>query len=297
VTVTVAAPAKINLWLRVGPARQDGFHEIDTLFCALELSDSVRLDVTRPGDPVRLRLEADAPLTAVPDLGPDQANLAVRAAVAGLADRGLELGLDLAVVKRIPAGAGLGGGSSDGAAVLRGLASLFPDAATDHAHDLAARLGSDVPFFVSGHALARGRGRGQRLQPLEPLPSRPVVLVLPPLHVPTAAAYRWLDDDRRAGPLPPPPHAGLRLTPALDWSRVTELARNDFEPVLFRRHPELSRIHGLLMELGAGITLLAGSGSTVFGVFQDEGAATAAVTQLQRRVPDSTVVLTRTRSR
>jgi 4-diphosphocytidyl-2-C-methyl-D-erythritol kinase len=292
----VEAPAKINLWLRVGDLRADGFHEIDTLFCALELADTVQLERTASGG-IGLHVEFAPPLVTLPDTGSPEANLAVRAARAFSRELGLETGLGIRLVKRIPAGGGLGGGSSDAAAVFRGLARLHPGGlGPETLHRLATGLGSDVPFFTSGAPVARGRGRGELLENVTPLPSRPVLLVLPHVHVATATAYRWLDEDRAAGTAPPSVDP-IQLPRQVEWEWIEEMAHNDFEPVVSRRHQELGRLRDALSGMGARLALLAGSGSTVFGVFADDAPAVAAADELRKRFPRVTALLTRTRAR
>ena len=170
----LAAPAKLNLFLEVLGRRPDGYHEIDTVLTTIDLADRVRLErATR----ISLTVEGEAAPA-------DSTNLAWRAAAA------LGVGARIHLEKRIPAGSGLGGGSSDAAAVLLGLDRLY-DLRTPPArlHELAAGLGADVPFFLLGPGLARGRGIGDRLEPLPPRPPMRFHLVLPPLHVSTAEVY------------------------------------------------------------------------------------------------------------
>jgi 4-diphosphocytidyl-2-C-methyl-D-erythritol kinase len=298
VTGKWAAPAKINLWLLVGARQPSGFHDVDTLFCALDLADTVSLASRPPGSGLELRSSFEPPLAAMPDLGPVPANLAVRAAAGFLHEARLPADLAIHLVKRIPTGGGLGGGSADAGAVLRALDALHPGALSpDQLHALAARLGSDVPFCASGLTLAHGRDRGERLVALAPLPSRAVLLAFPPLHVSTAAAYGWLADDRaRRGE-----SADARLLhgppPTLGWDEVAARARNDFEAVVFRRHPELARVRDILARHGARPALLAGSGSTLFGVYDDDASASAAADEVHRHESTVRTVTTRTRAR
>ena len=299
--VTVAAPAKVNLWLRVGERGSSGFHALDTLFCSLHLADSV---MVRPGDdPVpALHVGHARPLLETPELGPEEENLAVRAARAFMDRAGLDGAPGIRLVKRIPVGAGLGGGSSDAAAVLRGLGRLYPGAVS--ASELGAlgeALGSDVPFFVRGTPLAHGTGRGERLRSLAPLPARPVVVAIPDFGISTADAYGWLDEDReRDGE----PDQGAKVRDGLEgfeggleWGAVAEAAINDFEASVFRRHPGLGEIKARLRDAGADPALLAGSGSTVFGVFHDSERARSAADELAEADPSLRVLVTRTRTR
>ena len=296
--ITLAAPAKVNLRLRVGGPEASGFHPLDTLFCSLHLADSV---MVRPGDGPEAVLDAGhaSPLTGPPEMGLAEENLAVRAARAFMARTGLDTGPEIRLVKRIPAGAGLGGGSSDAAAVLRALRRLHPgllDAGDLMA--LGAELGSDVPFFVMGAPFAHGTGRGERLAALTPLPARPVVVAIPDFPVATAEAFRWLDGDRTAAgtaapEVPEQPVHGTQLT----WDAVAEEAVNHFEAPVFRRHPGLREIRDRLREAGARPALLAGSGATVFGVFDDGVGAREAADGLRNADPSLRVLVTRPRTR
>ena len=290
----MAAPAKVNLWLRVGAPEADGFHPIDTLFCALHLADSVVLRHGAEADP-DLKVGCASPLRRVPDLGPVEDNLAVRAARAFMDRAGLARGPEIRLVKRIPVGAGLGGGSSDAAAVLRGLSRLHPDTlALSELMEVAAELGSDVPFFLAGGPLAYGHGRGQRLTQLPPLPGRPVVVAIPPFAVATGQAYGWLDEDRAEAP--PLPDAG-EYPHQVDWPLIAERSANDFEASVFHRHPELVSLRNTLWDQGARVALLAGSGSTVFGVFEHLEKAEVAASTIQASDPEIRTVVTRTRMR
>jgi 4-diphosphocytidyl-2-C-methyl-D-erythritol kinase len=298
VTEQLQAPAKINLWLRIGPRRASGYHDLDTLFAALELADTVTVRGADGGTGVRLRTTFEPPLEALPDLGPPGENLVVRAAAAFGRRAGMDLNLEIDLVKRIPAGGGLGGGSSDAAATMRALAWLFPDALeAGEIHAAAAELGSDVPFFAADLDLARGQGRGTDLTPLPPLPPRPVLVALPGIHVPTARAYAWLGEARAHGAMPPPTDLPDRSPGPLSWDRVSDLAHNDFEPVLFARYPRLRAIRDTMRKHGARFALLAGSGSALFGVFDDVEGAAAAAAAIRRHDPDARTTLTRTRSR
>ena len=295
VSVGVAAPAKVNLFLHVLRRREDGFHELDTLFQAVDLCDDVVV-TARPGTGVTLRVEGA-------DVGPEKENLAYRAA-AGFLDvavggRAAAPGFDLrssavaiTLTKRIPAGAGLGGGPSDAAAVIRCMDALWPGALLpEELQKLAAGLGSDVPFFLGPSALSRGRGRGEVLTPLPGLPTRWLVLVLPPVHVATGPAYGALARIRAeggtvvgAGPGvgaggeagDGSPGAGVLPTTwsgEVSWDAVAAAATNDFEAVVPEAYPEVARALGALRGAGAGTVLLSGSGGACFGVFPDSTAA------------------------
>lgn len=297
--ITVAAPAKVNLWLRVGPRQESGFHGISTLFCALDLADSVVIREARTGDEAGIEATFAPPLEALPDLGPPEENLAVRAARAFAERAGLAETPAIQLIKRIPSGGGLGGGSSDAGAVLRALRRLHSRALTpEEVLEVATEIGSDVPFFVQGGPLAHGCGRGERLTPGGPLPPRPVVLVLPPFPVSTSNAYRWLDESREgwADVASLDDDADMSGS-ALTWDAVSADASNDFEEPVFDRHPELRTVRDALRSRGARPALLAGSGSAVFGVFDDAATAQATARSLRGSYPGYRVVLTGTRTR
>jgi 4-diphosphocytidyl-2-C-methyl-D-erythritol kinase len=295
----VAAQAKVNLVLRVGPRREDGFHDIVTMFQLVDLGDDI---VVRVGGAGRT-LHVAGPRIPEAGLGPTEKNLAYRAAMAYASRAGWPNGFSIELTKNIPAGGGLGGGSSDAGAVLRALDALSerPLGPTT-LEELGATLGSDVPFFVSGSACAFAAGRGDQVAAADPMPARDVVLAIPPFAVATADAYRWLDEDRAAATaavpnMPPTPElAPLRpVLPAgwdaLDWGLVQRASFNDFEPVVERRHAELRRLREGLEQSGAIIARLSGSGSTVFGVFDT-------LPQLPQNVADGTVMIrTRTSTR
>jgi 4-diphosphocytidyl-2-C-methyl-D-erythritol kinase len=260
--VRILAPAKVNLWLRVLRRRPDGFHELDTLFQAVDLCDEVELS-RGPGAGVGLLVEGA-------ELGPARENLAYRAALAFLDAVGPAAGSDRVEIllrKRIPAGAGLGGGSSDAAAVLRCMSALWahplPPAVLA---EVGASLGSDVAFFLGDGPLARGRGRGETLETLRPLPEAHLVLVLPPVHVATGPAYGALARHRavhgaEAGDPPP--------TGTPTWSSLAEGAANDFEVVVPAAHPPVAASLEALRTAGARPALLSGSGGACFGAFPD----------------------------
>jgi 4-diphosphocytidyl-2-C-methyl-D-erythritol kinase len=157
--------------------------------------------------------------------------------------------------------------------------------------ELAGQLGSDVPFFLAGSALAIAWGRGTRLLPLPPLPSAPVLLAVPPVHVDTAEAYAALAEARGHGFGPPPAivHPGVRR-----WDDAASLASNDFESIVFRQLPLLADLRSAMSGQGAIMARMSGSGSTIFGVFDDAGAAEAARAALSASFSETDFLLTRT---
>jgi 4-diphosphocytidyl-2-C-methyl-D-erythritol kinase len=276
----VSAPAKVNLFLRVLGRRADGFHELETLFQAVDLCDDIEVRPTRESG-VGLVLHG-------PDLGPWQENLAVRAARGFLELAALtgNPGVEVALRKGIPAGAGLGGGSSDAASVLRCMAALWPDAVGwPRLMDLGAALGSDVPFFMGRTTLALAGGRGEVLTPLPPLPTGHLVLVLPPVHVGTAEAYAALARLRAEHPeVAPQPGSSLSFHRTVTWSALRGLAANDFESVVPALHPEVETSLGALRRSGGDPTLLSGSGGACFGVYPGEAQARSAAEALSTRL-------------
>jgi 4-diphosphocytidyl-2-C-methyl-D-erythritol kinase len=254
------AHAKVNLVLRVGALDADGYHTIETVFQRLALADDVGVSPTTGACELAVSWEGMAPVP----LGPDAQNLAWRAAAAYRDATGWPTGWRIALRKRIPAGAGLGGGSSDAAAVLRALESVSPrpmGAAALLA--VGARLGADVPFFVANVSCAIGRGRGERIEPLAALPRATVALARPEFGIATAEAYRALDQWRVSHDESAP--APLRAGQLGDWEGVRRVAVNDFEPPTFARYPVLSEFRDMLAAAGGTVALLSGSGSAVFG--------------------------------
>ena len=286
--VEVRAPAKINLFLRVLAQETSGYHQLETLFCSVAFGDVVTLEHGPPGIVVE---------TSGLTVGPPEENLVFKAAQAFFDASGIDGGVRIRLEKQTPLGAGLGGGSSDAAATLRGLRGLFPDA-LDPARllDLASGLGSDVPYFLSPSPLTLAWGRGERMLPLEPLPSASVLLALSPLSVSTPEAFGALSRERRsrsAGSGPPKPGI-LDHEELSSWSGIRLLAENDFEPVVFREFPDLARLREAFEGTATVLSLLSGSGSAVFGVYEDVVAGQVARDALASEFPDTRFVLTRT---
>jgi 4-diphosphocytidyl-2-C-methyl-D-erythritol kinase len=281
----VHAPAKVNFLLRVLAREESGFHQLETVFAALEFGDTVTLSRA----PAGISLEVEGA-----DLGPIVENLAYRAAKGFLELSGVTEGVSIRIYKRIPVKGGLGGGSSDAGATLRGLQTLFPGFVSgEELLELAGSLGSDVPFFLSPSPLALGWGRGDRVLPLPPLPPAPVLLAIPPVGVATGAAYGLLSRGREGGP---GPKLGQVLSAGTlsSWAGVAALARNDFEEVIFPSHPLLGRLRQGLQATAPIFSLLSGSGATVFAVYVDELQASSGKVALEAAFPDCQFVLTRT---
>jgi 4-diphosphocytidyl-2-C-methyl-D-erythritol kinase len=276
-------PAKVNLWLRVLGRREDGYHELATVFQAIDLWDELRIE-PGPG----LHLVCDDPL-----LPADRSNLVLRAAeflARRYPSRGLQAGFTLK--KRIPVRAGLGGGSSDCAAALllcrRFWGLPVPD---EELAEMGARLGADVPFFLVG-GTARGTGRGDRIEPRPFAGSRPILLGLPPFGISTAEAFSCLREDLTL----PRNGVSLPLLSAHKWPVENDFrsAVNDLERVVFELKPDLARFRDALLREGAKSALLSGSGSAVFGLFADDGARDLVAERLRDRFPGWKLVGTRT---
>lgn len=267
-----SAPAKVNLFLRILAREEGGYHGLETLFCALSLADTVR--VQRGGEGVRLHVEGGV------DTGPAAHNLCVRAAERFCWAIGQAPSIDIHLAKKIPSAAGLGGGSSDGAATLRALNALYGEP-LDRAEllRLAIELGSDVPFFLCGSSLALAWSRGERLLALPPLPPRPAIVAHPGVAMPTADAFRRVAE-RRGGRYAPDARS-LSIDRLRDWESVAALAENDFEEVVAEEIPFIHLATSALRQGGARIALMAGSGSSVFGVFDSDDARDQALERMR----------------
>jgi 4-diphosphocytidyl-2-C-methyl-D-erythritol kinase len=256
---TWLAPAKINLWLSILGRRDDGYHEVDTGLQAIDLADTVVLESGSEGETIECRIEGEW-AAGVPA---DDDNLIARAARLLAARTGHTLRLRIGLSKAIPPGAGLGGGSSDAAAVLLALARRFAVPDPEHTlNALAAEIGADVPFFLSG-GTQRARGVGADLAPLAPPEERWGVLIHPGVAVSTAWAYRAWDEapEARAAESLGQPGAAPD-----DW----RARGNAFESLVFHRHPEARRGAEILRAGPATIVRLSGSGSATFALYADE---------------------------
>ena len=295
-TLELSAPAKINLGLRIVGRREDGYHELESLFLPLELADRIELDVEL-GEPGAVALALEGVDPCVPG---GAENLASRAASAFLRVSGLAASLSIGLQKAIPVGAGLGGGSSDAGAVLRGLSELFPGAVPGLA-DVALELGADVPFFLDPRPAQVG-GIGEKIELVEELPALPVLLLLAEVPLSTAQVYSaW--DASGAALTPPAADSTMPLPSALRWLQTdagrisveewAEALRNDLEPASVRLCPGIIGLSQRMREAGAVAVGMSGSGPTVFGLFENESEAMKAERELSSRGRER-VVRTRT---
>ena len=282
------APAKINLWLEVVRKRPDGYHDLSTLMIPLDWGDEIILGVAEEG--ISLRCSDKT-------LGEDKSNLAYRAAETffeALRKEKLDLisGIRIELVKKIPVGAGLGGGSSDAATVIKGLNILCGKPLShDELLKLALFLGADVPFFIEARpALATGvgeklrylktRGEDREIYPMW------FVIVKPDFEVSTAEAYSKIKLTRRKD--------RISITCLRDFrTSLPRVIRNDLEEVVLQVFPEIGRIKKALLEEGAIVASMTGSGSAVFGVFVDEPKAVEVKEKLARRWPEYFVIAAR----
>ena len=264
----VRALAKVNLDLRVLARRPDGYHELRTIFQTISLADTLELAFTPARrTAVELACELDIP-----------GNLVTRAARLALGAMRKTGRVEMRLTKRIPMGAGLGGGSSDAAAVLLALPALVGKTLSMAALlELAETLGSDVPFFLLGGA-AVGIGRGTELFPLPDGPSRQGLVVAPGVHVSTAEAYRRLSPRLTSDSL----QNKIFSFQSQVWDRGRSQAANDFEDVVFEEHGRLAALKRGLLRQGAETAMMTGSGSAVFGLFPTREQTSRALRSLKK---------------
>ncbi|BEQ16421.1 4-(cytidine 5'-diphospho)-2-C-methyl-D-erythritol kinase [Desulfoferula mesophila] len=264
--LTLSAPAKVNLFLRVLGRRPDGYHDLATLMQPLDLADTLTARLGSPG----LSLTCDRSELAGPD------NLVLAAARAYYAALGREPAASFELTKRIPVAAGLGGGSSDAAAALMALNALHDGALEPRRMvELAAGLGADVPFFLAG-CTAWCTGIGERVEPWPDFPLLDMVLVNPRFALSTAHVYQQFDFYWTN------PHQPIRIKrPSRNATSLAQLLVNDLEKVSLEEHPTLGQIKQTLRKTGARGCLMSGSGPTVFGVFADAAQAEQAARNLR----------------
>lgn len=265
----VRAQAKINLILRVLAREASGFHSIETVFLRLDLSDEISIRITNGRS-----LDCSGPAVPAGGLGAVERNLAYRAADAYARATGWPAGFAIEIEKHVPVGGGLGGGSADAGAVLRALDALSSNPLGPRLVELAASLGADVPFMSIDSPVSLAWGRGERLYPLKPLECKPILLAIPDFGIATADAYTWLAASRGHYA---PVGAVLAADALATWEEIARVATNDFEGVVARRHPVIAELIDRFRSMDALIAMLSGSGSTVFGVF-DEAPAGSNVT-------------------
>lgn len=252
----ILAPAKVNLFLRVVGVREAGYHLVDSLMVPVDLYDEV--EITRP----KWRSESLTVTCDHPRVPEGRRNIAYRAASLLLRERGFRGPVRIHIRKRIPVGAGLGGGSSDAAATLLGLNRLFRlGCGRGYLLSLAARLGADVPFFIFSRP-ARARGIGEELTPVTALPKLWIVMLYPGFSISTRWAYQKFPMT-----LTKPIETTSIKRSLKDPKTLARLLTNDLERVAIRRYPRIAFLKERLIQEGAVGALMSGSGSSVFGIF------------------------------
>lgn len=276
--IALKSPAKVNLFLEILRKRRDSFHELATVFAKINLFDSVEISKRKKGGIV-LSVRGNR------DLGPGTENTVHRAAAAFLKKYGIRDGVSVVLDKKIPAGAGLGGGSGNAACVLRGLCELF---GVDFRKNfrvltgLAAEIGSDVPFFLRDETFCAGRGRGEKLTPFNVSPRKEfLVVVYPGKSMSTKSAYSMLA---------PPGKKEIEKSSAALRELTKRLERgeplknclfNRLERAVFRERADIKKLKDRILMSGADSALMSGSGSSVFGIFGDKASAERAVRTLK----------------
>ena len=284
----------MNLTLDVLGIRPDGFHDIESVIQSIGLHDTVTVSVG--GEP-GIRVTCD-----MPGIPTDERNLAHKAAALFFEKTGTAPSVDIHIEKRIPPEAGLGGGSSNAAAVLRALGSERSAFSVQRSalSGMAAQIGSDVPFLLVG-GTAVILGRGEEIEQLPDIPAQWLVILKPPFGVSTPWAYRRLDEMRAAGARGScqadrePKTASARMSDCVqdqDWERLPGLLSNDLELPAIERHAEIGELKNALLRAGATGALMCGSGSAVFGLFPSERDAHEAARTLDG--DGIHVILTRT---
>ncbi len=257
------APAKINLFLRVTGKRPDGYHSIHTLFHKIALFDEVTIHQSAG----RMRLSCTP--STVPA---DERNIAYQAAAHFYDSTGIAPGIEIELRKNIPVAAGLGGGSSDAACVLKALNALYGHPCTEsELLSLSRKLGADVPFFISPHTTAIGREKGDSLEPLHSSFVRWFVLINPGFPVSTQWVYQHFELTSAENPF---------MFSAGDVADIEQFLHNDLEIVTASQYPVIRTLKERLISHGAHGALMAGSGPTVFGLFEEQERAQRAYHEL-----------------
>jgi 4-diphosphocytidyl-2-C-methyl-D-erythritol kinase len=265
--MNLRAYAKINIGLRILHKRSDGYHDIETIFHQINLYDELSFE---PAEVVKLT-------TSSPGIPHDSTNLCLRAAQLLREHAGRREGIEIKLEKHTPVGAGLGGGSTDAAAVLVALNTLWKCGMQHHELvSLASQLGSDVPFFLQG-GTAVGTSRGEVLEYFSLNVPYWILTVTPSIHIATAWAYSHVQLETNAGAKP------LRTLVEESMANPGEMQkhiRNDFQELVFNNYPEIRKLKTKLESSGSVFAQLSGSGSSLFGFFRDETAARMLVTEL-----------------
>ncbi len=258
----IKTPCKINLGLKVVRKRSDGYHDIETVFYPINLFDRITFEAS---DSFLFKTNSSL-------INSESGNTVLTAVKKLEAFTGKKLNVKIILEKNIPIGAGLGGGSSDGAAALLGLNKLFNlELNETDLKNSALEIGSDTPFFLKP-APSFAESRGEILNQINFSTGYPVLIINPGIHVSTKWAYESLDLG-----LKPVNHLDYDCLFSKDWERIKKSLTNDFEEIVFTKFPEIQKIKEIMYEAGALFSLMTGSGSTVFGIFPDILTAEKAV--------------------
>ncbi len=273
VSFSLPAFAKINLFLRVIGKREDSYHEIETVFQTISLKDV--LTFTERSDDL-IKLSCDDGKMPV-----DESNLVVRAATEFQKRFDIKRGVSIHLEKKIPSPGGLGGGSSDAAITLLGLAKLWDvKIEKKELEEIGSSLGADVPFFFTG-GTALGTQLGNSIMSLDDIPKTLFLVVTPNVNVATKEAYKSLNSPSLTKENPKSILSRSRWRET-DTDSVQEYLHNDFESVIFRLEPEIERVKRALIEQSANGVLMSGSGASVFGIFDKEEVREQAVERLKQ---------------
>ena len=264
--IEIKAPAKINFGLNIVSKRSDGFHNLETIFYPVaDLYDVIKIE----------KSDHFIFTCSNKELEDDQNNLAIKAVALLEKNFSRNMSVNIHLKKNIPIGAGLGGGSSDAAAVLISLNEMFMLRINhDQMIDYALQLGSDVPFFIKAKP-AIGTSRGEVLKQIHFEIPYPILIVNPGIHISTKEAFQNIT----------PQPSGYdyfsdEINTLKNWELVKEKIKNDFEDFVFTKYPEVKKIKEVMYENGALFSLMSGSGSTVFGIFKDLGSTKNVSTKL-----------------
>ncbi len=280
------ACAKINLFLRITGRRADGYHDLDSIFVPVSISDRITIEV-RPAPTSSITLRCNIQALADP-----KTNLAARAARAFIEEFGIYANVMIALEKTIPAGAGLGGGSSDAGTVLRMLTAMtsssMPDDVRERLRKIAVDLGADVPFFLNPHP-SRVTGIGEQIEAIDGFPILHLVIAVPPIEVPTASVFKALKRESWSGAA----SAG-DIEEILHAKIAARHLVNDLEAPAMHLYPQIAKIKALLEECCAMAASMSGSGGAVFGIFRDADAAERGAASLRQKAPEARVFVAKT---
>jgi 4-diphosphocytidyl-2-C-methyl-D-erythritol kinase len=277
------ACAKINLFLRVTGRRANGYHQLDSIFVPVSISDRITLEF-RPAQTSRITLRCN-----IASLGAPESNLATRAARAFMEEFGIFGDVIIDLEKTIPSGAGLGGGSSDAGTVLRMLTAMTSSMLgeskdiPERLHRIAVGLGADVPFFLDPRP-ARVTGIGERIETPDKFPKLHLVIAVPPLEVPTALVFKALKREAWSGAA-----SEADIDEILRGEIRASHLRNDLEAPAMHLYPQVAKLKVSLQECGALATSMSGSGGSVFGLFRDEDEARRGAESLGLKAPEARV--------